>query len=162
MNDRTPKSASISLKKLILTSVLLSGGFIYSAHAQPGLDIQVYKNPSCGCCGNWVKHLEANGFNATVTPTQNRQPLQTKMGVPRDKGACHTAVINGYFIEGHVPADDIKRLLTEKPNIAGLTVPGMPLGSPGMENPKYPAMAFPVLAIDKKGSSSQFNFYGEK
>jgi len=162
MSNIIKKSSSVSLKKIALITAILSSGFIFSSSVRAGENITVYKNPSCGCCGNWVKHLEKNGFIVDAIPTQNRQPIQAKMGVPRKKGACHTAIIDGYFIEGHVPAEDIKRLLTEKPNIAGLAVPGMPVGSPGMENPNYPAKPYPVLAIDKQGHSTTYNVHGVK
>jgi hypothetical protein len=155
-NESSPSFLKQSLTKALLVTGIIGGSLFYTLSAQAELDIKVYKNPSCGCCGNWVKHLKENGFNANVTATQNRRPIQLKMGVPLDRGACHTAVIDGYFIEGHVPAADIKRLLTEKPNIAGLTVPGMPVGSPGMESNKYPAMDYKVLAIDKAGATSIF------
>jgi len=146
-----------NITQTLLITGVIAGSLFYTMSAQAELDIKVYKNPSCGCCGNWVKHLKQNGFNTDVTAMQNRQPLQIKMGVPLDRGACHTAVIDGYFIEGHIPAEDIKKLLSEKPNIAGLTVPGMPAGSPGMENKNYPAMDYSVLAIDKQGRTSIFS-----
>ncbi len=145
--------------KLALAASIFSAGaaFLSTGHAET--KIQVYKNPSCGCCINWVKHLTRNGFSADVTAADNRQPLQSYMGVPADKGACHTAIVEGYFIEGHVPAEDIKRLLKERPDITGLAVPGMPVGSPGMENPNYPAADYDVLAIDKDGNSSVFSHH---
>ena len=144
--------------RLTLAATLIGSSLVF-APAQAETGIKVYKNPSCGCCTGWVKHLEKNGFAADVTETRNRQPLQQELGIPRDKGACHTAVVGGYFIEGHVPAADIKRLLTEKPDIAGLAAPGMPLGSPGMENPKYPARDYDVLAIDKGGKATVFSHH---
>ena len=93
----------------------------------------VYRDPSCGCCHDWVEHLRANGFTATVRDTAGMAAVKARLGVPRALGSCHTAEIGGYVIEGHVPADAIKRLLAEKPEARGLAVPGMPIGSPGME-----------------------------
>jgi hypothetical protein len=95
--------------------------------------ITVHKDPGCGCCTGWVQHLERSGFTAKVIETRNLDPIKARLGVPDDLAACHTAEIDGYVIEGHVPAGAIKRLLTEKPAARGLAVPGMPVGSPGME-----------------------------
>lgn len=94
--------------------------------------IEVWKSPDCGCCAEWVKHLEAHGFSVKVNNTGNAD-IRARLGVPSKLGSCHTGRVAGYAIEGHVPAEDIKRLLTEKPVAIGLAVPGMPIGSPGME-----------------------------
>ena len=93
----------------------------------------VFRDPSCGCCHEWVEHLRANGFTATMRDTPRMAAIKARLGVPRALASCHTAEIGGYVIEGHVPADAIKRLLAEKPAARGLAVPGMPIGSPGME-----------------------------
>ncbi|HRN84558.1 MAG TPA: DUF411 domain-containing protein [Hyphomicrobium sp.] len=93
----------------------------------------VFRDPSCGCCHDWVEHLRANGFTATMRDTPRMAAIKARLGVPRSLASCHTAEIGGYVIEGHVPADAIKRLLAEKPEARGLAVPGMPIGSPGME-----------------------------
>ena len=149
---------NFNLRRPFATVLLGSSLFLMNpAHAET--PIKVYKNPSCGCCTGWVEHLQKNGFSADVTATRDRSSVHQQMGVPRDKGACHTAVVGGYFIEGHVPAEDIRRLLEQKPDIAGLAVPGMPVGSPGMGNPKYPAMDYNVLAIDKEGKASVFSHH---
>jgi hypothetical protein len=95
--------------------------------------ITVHKDPACGCCTGWVRHLQQNGFTTKVIETSNLDPVKTRLGVPDDLAACHTAEIEGYVIEGHVPAGAVKRLLAEKPTATGLAVPGMPVGSPGME-----------------------------
>jgi hypothetical protein len=94
--------------------------------------VTVHKDPDCGCCGGWVAHLELNGFDAKVIETKKLNPLKSKLGIPLDLAACHTAEVDGYLIEGHVPASAIKRLLSERPKAKGLAVPGMPQGSPGM------------------------------
>ena len=95
--------------------------------------IHVYKTPTCGCCTDWVKHLEENGFEVEVTETNNLNPIKADAGLTPALASCHTAFIGDYVIEGHVPASDIQRLLAEAPKATGLSVPGMPMGSPGME-----------------------------
>lgn len=95
--------------------------------------ITVYKSPSCGCCGDWVKHLEENDFDVEVHDTDNLNPIKREAGLTPALASCHTAFVNGYAIEGHVPASDIRRLIEQAPKARGLTVPGMPVGSPGME-----------------------------
>lgn len=107
--------------------------------------VQVYKSASCGCCKDWVKHLEANGFSVQAHDVDNMLSYKEKAKLGAGMGSCHTAFVNGYAIEGHVPARDIKRLLLEKPDVSGLTVPGMPTGSPGMEVEGKPADAYQVL-----------------
>ena len=104
-----------------------------NASAAPKPAIKVAKDPNCGCCNGWVEHLRNNGFTATVADTKDMQAVKTRLGVPTELASCHTAEIAGYVIEGHVPAQAIKRLLAEKPDARGLAVPGMPIGSPGME-----------------------------
>jgi len=120
----------------------------------------VYKNESCGCCKLWVKHLEAHRFEVRVENVDNMSPIKERVGVPFGKGSCHTALIDGYFIEGHVPAEDIKRLLRTKPNAKGLVVPGMPLGSPGMEQGGK-VQPYDVLLVDKAGNTSVFAHHGD-
>lgn len=102
------------------------------ANAAPG-EVVVYKSPTCGCCAEWVDHLRDAGFTVIVNSTEDLNPVKRRYGVPYGMGSCHTAVVDGYVIEGHVPAADVKRFLAEKPEAAGLAVPGMPIGSPGME-----------------------------
>ena len=103
------------------------------ATAAPALVAEVWKSPYCGCCKLWVQHLEANGFTVATHDVPDTTAMRKQLGMPVEYGSCHSARIAGYAIEGHVPADDIKRLLTEKPDAIGLSVPGMPIGSPGME-----------------------------
>ena len=102
-----------------------------SAAEQPQL--VVHKSPSCGCCGLWVDHMRKAGFAPKVNNVDNMSPIKERVGVPYGMGSCHTAEVGGYFIEGHVPAEEVLRLLKEKPKAKGLTVPNMPIGSPGME-----------------------------
>lgn len=114
--------------------------------------IQVFKTPTCGCCTKWIAHLEAAGFEVAATDLPDLTSLKSENGVPAELGSCHTALVDGYVIEGHVPAEDIERLLAERPALAGLAVPEMPLGSPGMEHPD-PArhQAYDVLAFGPQG-----------
>jgi hypothetical protein len=123
--------------------------------ASPG--IQVYKTPTCGCCGQWVAHLRKNGFQVSVQEVPDTSVYRRKYGVPEKLLSCHTAVVEGYAIEGHVPAADIQRLLRERPRAKGLAVPGMPVGSPGMEGPNK--QAYSVMIFDAEGHASVFQSY---
>ena len=122
--------------------------------------VEVWKDPQCGCCGDWVRHLEANGFPVHVNDSGNTL-ARGRLGVPEKLGSCHTAVVGGYAIEGHVPAADIVRLLRERPAAIGLAVPGMPVGSPGMDGPLYKGRKDPyaVLLIRRDGSTQVFASY---
>lgn len=120
--------------------------------------IQVYKTKTCGCCGKWVEHLKANGFNATVTDVPSTAEYRQKYGVPDQLASCHTAVVNGYTVEGHVPAADIHKLLKSRPAAKGIAVPAMPIGSPGMEQGDRRA-PYSVLLFDAKGKISEFTKY---
>lgn len=128
------------------------------AHAAPAKAQQmvVHKSPTCGCCSAWVDHMRAAGFQVEVRETDNLHPIKERVGVPLGKGSCHTAQIGGYFIEGHVPAEDVKRLLAQKPDAKGLVVPGMPAGSPGMELPDGRTEPYTVELIGRDGSSTVF------
>ncbi len=116
--------------------------------------ITVYKSPTCGCCKEWVKHLRANGFSVTTKDVTNLTPYKDANGVPPMLESCHTAKVNGYTIEGHVPAADIQRLLKERPKVVGLAVPGMPTGSPGMEGAYQER--YEVLTFDKDGRTAVY------
>jgi hypothetical protein len=123
-----------------------------------GPEVIVYKDPFCGCCSLWAKHLEANGFQVKVQVVENMDQYKRMLGVPATLKSCHTAVVNGYTIEGHVPAEDIQRLLKERPKAKGLAVPGMPLGSPGMEAGTS-RQAYSVLLFDAEGKTSVYRQY---
>jgi len=126
--------------------------------------IEVWKDPSCGCCQDWVAHLEANGFAVKVNESGN-DAARDRLGVNRKFGSCHTALVEGYAIEGHVPAPEIQRLLRERPAALGLAVPGMPVGSPGMDAPAYGGRkdAFDVLLLTRDGGSKVYKHYeGQK
>lgn len=122
------------------------------------LDMTVYRSPNCGCCGVWVEHAQKHGFKVEDVKTEEMETLKQKYGVPPELASCHTTIVDGYVMEGHIPADDIKRFVTSKPNMTGLAVPGMPLGSPGMEagDMKQP---FQVLAFDQNGRVEVFKEY---
>ena len=117
----------------------------------------VHKSPTCGCCGLWVDHLKEAGFQVEVRNSEDVMPVKQRLGVPYGKGSCHTAEIADYFIEGHVPAEDIKRLLAEKPDAKGLVLPGMPMGSPGMEGPEGTARPYTVELVGRDGTTSSFS-----
>jgi len=117
-------------------------------------EVVVYKSPTCGCCKQWIKHLEASGFSVQAKDVPNVGPYKLKHGVPPQLSSCHTATVGGYVIEGHVPAADIRQLLKERPKVVGLTVPGMPEGSPGMEGP-HP-QHYDVLTFDADGRIAVF------
>jgi len=122
--------------------------------------IQVWKDPNCGCCKDWVAHLEQAGFKVTVQETGNAA-TRKRLGIPEALGSCHTAVVAGYAIEGHVPAKNIQRLLRDKPQALGLAVPGMPIGSPGMDGAIYQGRKDPydVLLVAKGGATSIYQRY---
>ena len=129
------------------------------AYAAPAT-LQVWKDPNCGCCKDWVVHLEKAGFTVKVNQNGN-DVVRERLGMPRQLGSCHTALVGGYVIEGHVPANDIKRLLKENPAAIGLSVPGMPVGSPGMDGSVYKGRKDPydVLLVSKDGTSRVYQAY---
>jgi hypothetical protein len=118
--------------------------------------LTVYKDPSCGCCGEWVEHLKAAGFTTAVFETTDRSALQSRLALSPAMASCHTAQVEQYLIEGHVPAADIRRLLGERPDARGLVVPGMPVGSPGMEAPDGSREAYDVLLVKIDGTTAVF------
>jgi len=130
------------------------------ALAKSGPLVEVWKSPTCGCCKDWIAHLEANGFR-TRTHDDGNTDARARLGVDIRYGSCHTALVEGYAIEGHVPAREIKRLLKEKPTAIGLAVPAMPLGSPGMDGPAYGGRkdAYDVLLLTKGADASVFQAY---
>jgi hypothetical protein len=120
----------------------------------------VNKDPNCGCCTGWVEHVRAAGFDVRVIEMADLAPLKSKLGIPRSLSSCHTAQIDGYVIEGHVPAAVIKRLLSERPTAIGLAVPGMPVGSPGMEVPGTPDDHYNVVLFGPSGQQVYARFKG--
>lgn len=139
---------------------LASIAFVGSAGAVEALpEIAVTKDPSCACCDAWVAHLRAAGFPVTVTVAAVN-PLKFRLGVPRDLFSCHTAQVGGYVVEGHVPAAEIKRLLAEKPAGTGLSVPGMPAGSPGMEVEGMEPETYDIVLFGPGGRSTFARYRG--
>ncbi|PSJ44459.1 metal-binding protein [Zobellella endophytica] len=139
------------MKKLFfgLAGALLAGPVL----AAP---MTVYKSESCGCCQGWVEHMEEAGFDIEVINTDNLAPIKARAGLKPGMASCHTAMIDGYVIEGHVPAADVKQLLEQKPAVRGLTIPGMPQSAPGMDIPGTP---YEVLSFDEQGNTAVFNRY---
>jgi hypothetical protein len=131
------------------------------AKAKP--KIEVWKTASCGCCHDWVKHMEMNGFELKVNDITDaaKSTLRAQLGLAEKYGSCHTALINGYVLEGHVPAKEVHRLLKERPKALGLSVPGMTIGSPGMDGPDYKGRKDPysVLLVQRNGSSTSYQAY---
>ena len=120
------------------------------AHSAPLPGMKVYKTATCGCCGKWVEHMKANGFTVDVSTVPETGTYRQKHGVPVRFASCHTALVGGYTVEGHVPAADVIRVLKEKPKATGLVLPGMPLGSPGMNGPKSAPLT--IYAVTKDGA----------
>lgn len=147
-----------AIRRSLLAAALLSPVL---ALAQAPIPMEVWKTPSCGCCGDWIQHVEANGFKVTTHTVDQTNAVRNNAGIPDEYGSCHTAIVEGYAIEGHVPASDIHRLLREKPKAAGLSAPGMPLGSPGMDGPEYEGRKHPydVWLIRKNGKAEVFQSY---
>lgn len=152
-NNNSPSSALASSIPQAPSSTVAS--------AQQRLPVMIVnKSPSCGCCGLWVKHMQNAGFKVEVNDTDDMGSIKQRVGVPYGKGSCHTAEVGGYFIEGHVPAEDIKRLLAERPDAKGLVVPGMPAGSPGMELPDGRIQPYTVELVANDGATSVFSHHG--
>ena len=141
--------------------VLLIGIAFLNQKTAVATEVVVYKTPSCGCCKEWVKHLQENGFRVEVHDRNDLTPIKKQLGVPGNLQSCHTAKVGNYVVEGHVPADDNKLLLKEKPNVVGLTVPGMPHGSPGMDmGPRKDP--YDVLTFKSGGKTDIFSSYNQR
>jgi hypothetical protein len=138
--------------------VISVSGSAESADGDKPIEIVVYRSPSCGCCGKWLEHLKENNFNVEDIVTNDVQAIKDKYGVVREMASCHTAIVDGYVVEGHVPASDIKTLLKTKTKVAGIAVPGMPSGTPGMEmgGNKEP---YNVMSFDREKHYQVFNSY---
>jgi len=145
------------LKNLLIIGLLAANTAGVRAEDKP-IDIVVHRSPSCTCCGKWLEHLKDNNFNVKDVVTNDVQAVKDKYGVSREIASCHTAIIDGYVVEGHVPANDIKTLLTTKPKVAGIAVPGMVDGSPGMEMGDTKD-AYKVLSFDRENHTKVFNSY---
>lgn len=154
------KTHPMTLKRRSLLFSLLALSFGSNAVTPSPVQVKVWKDPNCGCCKDWIDHLEKNNFSVKVMD-QGKTAARARLGMPQTFGSCHTAIVEGYVIEGHVPASDIQLLLKEKPQVLGLAVPGMPIGSPGMDGPAYGGKrdAYQVLLILKDGTSKIFRAY---
>lgn len=138
-----------------LTALLIG----LSATSATAADFLMFRHPSCGCCLAWVKHLQEAGHEVRIRNTEAMAAVKQRVGVPNAAASCHTAIVEGYVIEGHVPVADIERLLKERPNAVGLAVPGMPMGAPGMEHGDH-VQPYQVLLVAKNGSTSVWSRHG--
>lgn len=150
---RNARRTIVAMPTLLFGAWLAGLPRLAAAQARMPL-VEIWKSPTCGCCKDWVAHMQGNGFRVTVHETGNAD-ARARLGIPNELGSCHTARIEGYAIEGHVPAEDVRRLLKEKPKAIGLAVPGMPIGSPGMDGPEYGGRkdAYDVLLVQRNGVS---------
>jgi hypothetical protein len=148
----------LTIRRLALAALATTATITCLAAQPPApVPVSVFKSPTCGCCAKWNDHLTAAGFAVTSKDETDMNAVKDQRGVPPALRSCHTAVVAGYVIEGHVPADVVRRLLRERPaGIAGLAVPGMPAGSPGMEMPDGRKDAYDVVAFDTKGTTSVY------
>ncbi len=158
MTTMTP----LTRRTVLMGTLLLHLASTYAATPKP--TVEVWKSPTCGCCKDWVAHLEANGYVVTIREVGEsaKAAQRAKLGMPEKLGSCHTALVNGYVLEGHVPAREITRLLAQRPRALGLAVPGMPVGSPGMDGPAYGGRVDPyaVMLVQRDGTASVFQRYG--
>lgn len=145
----TFRTAIPSVITAVAASILFAVGGLIPAVAA---DITVYKDAQCGCCTKWAAHLRANGFNVTTHNEMRMDRIRSTHGVPAQLTSCHTAIVDGYVVEGHVPADAIKRLLRERPAVKGIAVPGMPASAPGMDGP--PTQHYDVMSFDAQGKTA--------
>lgn len=158
----TTRKETFTRRRVLLTlgALAIGGGgtalFLEPAPVIAG-EVVVYKDQSCECCGRWVRHMRQSGFSVAVNNVDNMDTVKSKAGIPEALESCHTASIDGFLVEGHVPAQDIRRLLKGRPAIKGLAVPGMPLSAPGMDNPEHEP--YTVLAFDADGATSVFSSY---
>ncbi len=155
MNTRISRRTALQTLALLAAAPLI-------ARAEEALPVvEVYKSPTCGCCKDWIRHLDANGFKVQATDVADARNYRARFGMPNKYGSCHTALVSGYVVEGHIPAREIKRLLREKPTALGLAVPGMPIGSPGMDGPEYKGQKdrYDVLLVDDRGGARVWASY---
>lgn len=158
MTKQRLRRTTRSVRPLLL-SVALAAGIVGTSLSAPALaaEITVYKSPWCGCCSKWADHLQAKGHTVATKNMESLDAIKKLAGVPEDLQSCHTAMVDGYVLEGHVPAKDIERLLAERPKARGLAVPGMPVGSPGMEGGA--PERFDVMLFGTDGSTSVYARY---
>jgi len=140
--------------RIALTLVALGLATAAAVQAAPEPPVEVFKSPSCGCCGKWVAHMQQAGFRVTVQEVRDVSAKRRELGMPERYGSCHSARVGAYLVEGHVPAQDVKRLLAERPAAVGLAVPSMPPASPGMEGPR--AVPYDTLLVRADGGAGTF------
>ncbi|CAN7198198.1 DUF411 domain-containing protein [Brevundimonas sp. LjRoot202] len=150
----------ISRRLLLVSCAALGLGGAARAQTRGSRALAVYKSPTCACCDGWIAHMRAAGFTVAVHITSDLQTFRRGRGLPDALASCHTGVIDGYLVEGHVPAADVVRLLAERPEALGLTAPGMPLGSPGMETPDGRKQPFDTLLVLRSGQTRVFARHG--
>lgn len=152
------KLSFVGVGLVYLTALIVMGFFaVQPSHS---VTVEVWKDPNCGCCSKWVAYMQRNGFSVKSHDTGN-QKIQHDAGIPDDHRSCHTAIVAGYAVEGHVPAQDIKRLLDQKPDAIGLSVPGMVIGTPGMDDAVYQGRQDPykVFLLNNNGNHEVFAAY---
>ena len=155
-----PSGFLMHIMKILASTTLFAFTFFFASACQSQPDtlpeVVVYKTPTCGCCAKWVDHLKEAGFEVDTNDMESLATIKKQFGVSSQNQSCHTAIVGGYVVEGHVPADVVRRMLTEKPDIVGIAVPGMPIGSPGMEVEGRPAERYQVIAFDKAGNNTVY------
>ena len=147
------------MKKIVMIIVLIALALLVAGCSKPtskfpDVKMELFKSPTCGCCSIYAKHMGDKGFDAKLTDTYDVQAIKTKYNVPAQLSSCHTTIAGDYFVEGHIPLEAVEKLLTEKPDIAGIAMPGMPPGSPGMPGAKQGQ--FVIFAVGKDGSVNEF------
>ncbi len=153
-------AARLSRRHLLLGAGALLGTQGCARAAAPQT-VTVYKTPYCGCCKGWITHMTRAGFTVAVQEVEDLNPIRARHGVPFKLSSCHTALVGGYVIEGHVPPQDVTRLLKQRPKAVGIAVPGMPIGSPGMESPSGQSERYAtLLLLDRKGRTRVFAQHG--
>lgn len=140
----------------LVAAAIAWAGTIWVAAQGTKPQMTVYKSPTCGCCSKWIEHMKANGFDVKAIDVDDVDKVKREHGVPASAASCHTGLVNGYVVEGHVPADAVQKMLKEKPAIAGIAVPGMPVGSPGMEVPSGQKDPYTIVSFDKSGKTAVY------
>ncbi len=152
----------MNTKRIAVIAVVLvafAGGWLYAGRTPlvDGTKVVMYQNPACGCCSKWAAHMEATGFTGEIHKTDQLNSIKQREGITPETASCHTSMVDGYLVEGHVPAREIARLITDRPDVKGIAVPGMPMGSPGMEGGRTDH--YDVLSIDHEGNTAVFASY---
>lgn len=148
--------SQLNRRLLLGAGLFMSMGGTACAQTAPARNLTVFKTPTCPCCDGWIAHMRRAGFTATVTIVPDLQTIRSSRGLPDALASCHTGLVGGYLVEGHVPARDVVRLLAERPTAVGLAVPAMPLGSPGMETPQGHKDPYETLLVLRSGATRVF------